>query len=128
MGERERVDWLKALGTQVESDAPAGDGARVDSAVVAWSKDAARNKGVLSRKQKADQARVRVKYDLPPELKQEIEQAAREEKTSASQLAAFLLAWAMREYAGGSEELREALADAARPSRALRFERDLELP
>lgn len=83
-----------------------------------------------SRKQQRDRARVRVKYDLPPALKEAIEAAARapEVDTSASQFAAFLLAWAMKAYQDADTTLQEAVSNARGTARTLRFSNNLEIP
>lgn len=103
-------------------------GLKLDPAVLAWQKRAAENKSALTQKQKKDRQRVRVKYDLEPELKSRIEQAAAAEGTSASQFAAFLLDWVMARWQaeGPDDELHELVYQAKTPSRSLRFEWDLE--
>jgi len=101
---------------------PKGDrvgGLGIDPGVKDWYKD---------RKQLRDRARVRVKYDLPPSLKKAIEDEAAGWETSASQFAAFLLAWAMHEYHAKNEGLRQAIRKAQTPAKALRFVNDLEIP
>jgi len=70
-------------------------GLKIDPDVKAWQKNAATNKAALTKKQRRDGARVRVKYDLPPELKAAIEVAAKDYGTSASQFAGWLLLWAI---------------------------------
>lgn len=103
-------------------------GLAVDPNVAAFLKDAAPNVAAMTDKQRADMARVRVKYDLPPDLKESIETAAAEVGTSASQLAAWLLAWGMQAYQGDDPQLRDAIEAHKRRARALRFAWDLALP
>jgi hypothetical protein len=106
-------------------------GLRVDPAVQDWQRSAATNRAALTKKQRKDRARVRVKYDMPPELKERIEAAAEHERTSASQFAAFLLIWAMEQYEDqGSQTgaaLRDLVFEAKELSRSLRFEWNLKL-
>ncbi len=99
----------------------------IDPAVAEWQKTAATNPAALTKKQRQDRQRVRVKYDLPPELKDWIEAVAKETGTSASQLAAFLLTWAMGHW-GEETGLREAVEESKEPSRSMRFQWNLRLP
>jgi hypothetical protein len=103
-------------------------GVNVDPKVGEWQNGAATNLAALTAKQRKDRERVRVKYDLPPELKADIEAEAKGWGTSASQLAAFLLAWAMKEYHARNDGLRQAVREARTPAKALRFTHDLEIP
>jgi len=103
-------------------------GTNIDPDLAKWQKEAAENRAALSRKQVKDRARVRVKYDLPPLLKTAIEAEAKGWGTSASQLAAFLLAWAMREYNAHNDGLRQAIREARTPTKTLRFTYDLAIP
>jgi len=101
----------------------------LDPAVTEWQKTAATNTAALTSKQRKDRGRVRVKYDLPEELKERIEAAAKAEGTSASQIAAFFLNYAMGEYEGGQgNELSSLLFDSKEPSRSMRFQWNLRLP
>jgi len=103
----------------------------LDPAVVDWQKTAATNTAALTSKQRKDRQRVRVKYDLPEELKTRIEEAAQANGTSASQLAAFLLTFAIREYEAETDQgqtLREAVEESKEPSRSMRFAWNLRLP
>jgi len=106
-------------------------GLRVDPAVQDWQRSAATNRAALTKKQRKDRERVRVKYDVPAELKQRIEDAAASERTSSSQLAAFLLQWAMEQYedqdSATGAALREMVFDAKEMSRSLRFEWNLNM-
>ena len=87
-------------------------GVRVDPTVAAFQRGAATNVAALSRKQLADRARVRVKADLPVEVKQAVAAEAERLETSESQVVAFLLAWALHELHTGNPELVEALETA----------------
>jgi hypothetical protein len=106
-------------------------GLRLDPAVSEWQRTAATNAAALTKKQRKDRQRIRVKYDMPPALKERIVQAAKEEGTSASQLAAFLLTWAMDRWEDPDHpvgvELRELVDEAKFPSRSLRIEWNLDL-
>lgn len=82
----------------------------------------------MTKKQRADRVRVRVKYDIDPELKRVIEVEARRQGTSASQLAAFLLAFSVTEARKGNAEIRQALAEGRSPSNNMRFDWNLDAP
>jgi hypothetical protein len=105
-------------------------GLRVDPGVTEFQEKAATNVAALSARQRRDRQRVRVKYDLSATLKQRIEQAATGEHTSASQMAAFLLWWAVGQYedreSPNGQALAELLGQARTPARAVRFAWDLE--
>jgi hypothetical protein len=104
---------------------------KIDKGVSDWQQTAATNVAALTEKELRDRERVRVKYDLPQWLKERVESGAEAEHTSASQFAAFLLSWAIRQYEALDEpngaELQQLLDEARRPSRALRFDWDLEI-
>jgi len=106
-------------------------GLRVDPGVTEFQEKAATNVAALSARQRRERQRVRVKYDLPPALKQRIEDAATREHTSASQMAAFLLHWAVAQYEAAEspngQALAELLEQARTPARAVRFAWDLEI-
>jgi len=105
-------------------------GLRADPEVLAWQQAAAVNTAALTKKERADRKRVRVKYDVSADLKARVEKAAKGEGTSASQLAAFLLEWLMGHYEDeGSEvgaELRELVDKAKVASRSMRIEWNLD--
>ena len=105
-------------------------GLRVDPAVAEWQRTAAENVAALSRKQRRDRRRVRVRLDMPPGLKERIEAAAQAEGTSVSQLGAFLLNWLMAHYEDPESEiggeLRARVEGARAPSRSMKIEWNLE--
>lgn len=101
---------------------------QMDPAVASMLKEAAVNKASLTKKQKADRKRVRVKYDLDLKLKTAIEREAKRQGTSASQLAALLLAYSVKEAKAGNVEIREALMTGKTPSNNMRFEWNLDAP
>lgn len=101
---------------------------QVDPAVASMLREAEINRAALTKKQRADRKRIRVIYDLTPELKAAIEAEAKRQGTSASQLAAFLLAFAVREARAGNEEISTALRDGKTPSRTMKFEWNLDAP
>ena len=103
-------------------------GVRVDPAVAQWQHGAATNVAALSGQQKADRARVRVKTDLPVAVKAAVAAEAERLATSASQVVAFLLAWALHELHTGNPELAATLTEARVYSHALRFMYDLPIP
>lgn len=101
---------------------------QLDPAVASMLKDASINKAALTSAQKKDRKRIRVKYDLSPELKGIIEREAKRISTSASQLAAFLLEFAVTEYRAGNDEIKSALMEGKTPSATMKFEWNLEAP
>lgn len=101
---------------------------QVDPAVASMLREAAINQAALTGKQRRDSKRIRVIYDLTPELKAAIETEAKRQGTSASQLAAFLLTYAVREAKAGNAEIKEALRDGKTASRTMKFEWNLDAP
>lgn len=103
-----------------------------DPKIKEWQKRAATNVAALTAKQRRDRERVRVKYDMPRELKEKIEEAAKAEGTSASQFAVFLLDWIMNRWEAGEDQneigLRvwELMQEHKVPSRSMRFEWNLK--
>ncbi len=100
-------------------------GLQLDPAVVAFQKKAATNTAALTQKQRRERKRVRVMYDLAPEVKAAIASIAAEQGTSASQAAALLLTWAAAEYRGagaGARTLKDAFHAGRKPARTPRFE------
>lgn len=83
----------------------------------------------MTAKQKRDRKRKRAAYDIDPTIKAIVEQIARKEDTSASQIAEMFLAYAVRSYLRGEKELQDALTLESRTrSRTPRFYWDLHLP
>ena len=103
-------------------------GLTLDPAVVEWQQTAARNMAALTKKQRKDRKRIRVRYDVPPWLKTAVEQAAEVLETSASQAGAFFLAWGLAAYRRGDPDLLEALENAKEANhRSPRFVYDLRI-
>jgi hypothetical protein len=102
----------------------------LDPATGAWLRKGAQNRAALSRKQKRERERVRARYDMDPEVKSAVEAIAGREGvlSSASQTGGVLLAWAVREFARGNAEIREAFYEGGYPARTPQFERNLEIP
>lgn len=73
--------------------------------------------------------RMRLKIDVPPWLKEQLEQVAHSNQvdTSTSQLCAFLLAAAITQLER-SPRLLQQLKAGQRPTRSLRFSFDLDIP
>jgi len=110
-----------------------GNGSRVgglqlDPAVEEWRAEAADNPARLTRKQREDRQRTRVRYDVPAWLKEAVEEVATEQNTSASQAAALLLAWSLHHYRDRDPALLDAFFDNHEPSRTLRFEFNVKIP
>ena len=103
-------------------------GLRVDPAVAEWQQGAATNVAALTKKERRDRERVRVKADLPVEVKTAVERVAGEVETSESQIVAFLVAWGLKRLRDGDRELVAALEGAKTWAKALRFKHDLSIP
>lgn len=103
-------------------------GLRVDPAVAEWQQSAPTNVAALTRKERRDRQRVRVKADLPVEVKRAVERVAGEVETSESQLVAFLVAYGLKRLRDGDQGLVAALAGAKTWAQALRFKYDLVIP
>ena len=97
-------------------------GIKVDPAVRAFQKNAATNGAALTAKQRRERKRVRVNFDVPPEVKAALEKVAdaEHEDTSMAQAAAVLLAWGLAAYIAGQAEAR-ALFDDHTLARTPRF-------
>ena len=76
------------------------------------------------RKRAKDAARIKATYDLPEAIKLEIEKIATKYDIPKSQIVAFLLWHALRQYKHGDIDLMPYL----RPSRVPRFTNFLVLP
>ena len=103
-------------------------GLKVDPAVADWQKTAAPNVAADTKKQGRDRERVRVKADMPVELKEAVSREADRLETSDSQLVAFLVAWGLKELAAGDRDLVKALEGGRVWAKALRFRYDLTIP
>lgn len=89
--------------------------------------DAVENRAALTGKQRRDRARHKATYDLPPAVQAALQQVARREDTSASQIGEFLLAFALDAYRQRNQALMAALS-ARHPARTPRFSFNLEVP
>jgi len=87
---------------------------------------AVRNRAALTSKQRRDMQRKRATYDMEPVVKAAVEQIAKREETSASQIAEIFLAFAVRAYLRGEGELMQALEDRTRANTP-RFQWELHL-
>lgn len=103
-------------------------GLRLDPSVQEWLREAARNPAAMTAKQRWDSRRQRASYDLVVEIQEAVKAVARQEDTSASQVAEMLLAYGLIAYAEGKEELLEAIRAMKVPARTPRFSWNLELP
>lgn len=100
----------------------------VDPAVQQFMRGAATNPAALTPKQRRDRKRLRTIFDIEPELKAAIEHIADQESTSASQVAAMLMAYAARSYAVGNDAIRAAFHQDRTPARTPRFEWMIAVP
>lgn len=103
-------------------------GMKADPEVQSWADQAAPNLAAMSKKEQAEAKRVRVYYDVPRWLKEAGERAAEREQTTASQMGAFLLAWAQQQYWAQDEALLEALENSKQPSPSLRIDWNVDIP
>lgn len=100
----------------------------LDPAVVAWQRAGATNEAALTRRQKYDRARVRVRLDVPEAVAEGLEGEAASLETSQSQLGAFLLAWGLYRLHSGDRELAEVLRASRTWSRAINVKYDFPVP
>ena len=100
----------------------------LDPAVVAWQERAATNEAALSKKQRYDRERVRVRLDVPPEVLEGLAREAQHLETSQTQLGAFLLAWALFRLHSGDADLAQVLEANRAWSKAINVKYDLVLP
>jgi len=113
---------LKNLRERQQSAAPVADPENED-----WAKDAATNTAALTAKQRYDLKRVRAYYDLhAQEIDDAVAAISADLHTSKSQVASFLLAYALTEFCA-SARLWEAMVDHKSPARTLRYEWDLDI-
>ncbi|MBN2390742.1 MAG: hypothetical protein JXR84_08465 [Anaerolineae bacterium] len=114
---------LKGLAARQQSAAPPA----VDPENRDWVEDAATNTAALTAKQRYDLKRVRAYYDLhAQEMDDVVAEIADSLHTSKSQVASYLLAFALNAYCR-SDDLWEMMTDAKSPSRSLRYEWELEI-
>lgn len=100
----------------------------LDPAVARVMTDGAvRNKAAMTAKQRRDMKRKRATYDMKPVVKAVIEQVAKREETSASQVAEMFLVFAMRAYLRKDPDLMLALEERTRANTP-RFYWELHLP
>ena len=100
----------------------------LDPAVASYlTKDAVPNRAAMTARQKRDRRRIRATYDMSSALKGVIEEIARREETSASQIGEMFLAYAVRAYLRKDPELAKAL-DVRERANTPRFSWDLHLP
>jgi hypothetical protein len=102
----------------------------VDPAALAQLKDSSvPNRAAMTAKQKRDRKRKRVMYDIDPVIKDVVQHIAKREDTSASQFVEMLVAYGLRTYLRGDEELLGAMALSDRErSRTPRFYWNLRIP
>ena len=87
------------------------------------------NKAALTAKQRRDRQRTRVRYDISPTVKAAVEQIAKKEDTSASQIGEMLLAYGLLAYLRREDDLMQAMSvNTRKRSRTPRFYWDMELP
>lgn len=103
-------------------------GLRQDPEVEQWLATAADNPASLTKKQRQDRQRVRVRYDVPQWLKDAIHKIAQDNTTSDSQAGALLLAYAVRKYFDNDTELVDAFFANCEPSNTLRFDTNIAIP
>lgn len=102
--------------------------AGIDPAVAAWQRGAARNEAALTRRQRYDRERVRVRLDVPQEVADGLAREAAAWETSQSQLGAFLLAWGLHELHSEEGPLARAIRAARTWSKAINVKYDLTIP
>lgn len=99
----------------------------VDPAIAEFQQNAARNRAAMTRRQRYDAARKRVRTDCPQWLIDRLDAIAAELNTSRNQLGAFLLAWAVHRYQQHDPELDELLNSSMVISRSINVDCNLDL-
>ncbi len=102
-------------------------GLRLDPRIQELLEDASENRAALSRKQKRDRQRTKATYDLSPDVQAVIQQIARLEDTSASQVVEWLLTYAAVQYLDGDARLMEGFR-IKELSRTPRFSYNMQPP
>lgn len=93
-----------------------------------WTKDAADNPATLTAKQRYERRRIQRHYDLHlAEIDDAIAQIADRLGTSKSQVASWLLAYALSAYIDDAG-LDDQMVDQRKPARTLQYEWELTLP
>ncbi len=103
-------------------------GQRLDPSIKQLMKTAVKNKAALTAKQRRDRKRKRATYDVDPAIHQALQRIAKHEDTSASQVAEFLIAVGLLEYAKGNDDLLSALLDGRSLAHTMRFSWNLSIP
>jgi hypothetical protein len=102
-------------------------GLQVDPAVADFGRPAVQNRAAASSRQRAEAERERLKIDLPASVKETLAAKAKSLDTSQSQLAGWLIAYAL-DRAGADPELAAMLEGARVSARSLNFRWNLEIP
>lgn len=92
-----------------------------------YRRSATTNRAALTDKQKSDRKRTSLRVDCPRWLKDLVADRAAAEDVSISQMAAFLLAWALDQHARGNTDLVEQIADNKTLTRSLNAKYALSL-
>lgn len=99
----------------------------IDPAVAQFQQSAARNRAAMTRRQRYDAARKRVRTDCPQWLIDQLDAIAAQLNTSRNQLGAFLLAYAVHRYQEDDPELDDLLNASMAVSRSINVDCDLDL-
>jgi hypothetical protein len=100
----------------------------MDPGVAAWQRGAATNEAALSRRQRYDRERVRVRVDAPQAVAAGLEREAATWETSQTQLGAFLLAWSLHQLHSGNALLEAAVTAGRVWSKAINVKYDMVIP
>ena len=105
-----------------------GGARRADPDTEAWSDRATPNLAAMSRKQRYDRERIRVRIDTDEVVKQLLAQVSAEQGTSSNQLGSLLMAWGLLQFVQGNEELLSIVSESRRTSRNMRVDFDIIIP
>ena len=101
----------------------------VDPENTEWTDTAAENTAALTAKQRYERKRIQRHYDLhTADIDDAIAQIAAQHHTSKSQVASWLLAYALTRYLDDANGLWETLVDGKKPAQTLQYEWALTLP
>ena len=98
-----------------------------DSDTLSWLQDATPNRTAMSKRQRYEAKRVRVRLDVPPEVKEALALLASKLSTSSSQVGALLLAWGLLQYQGGDRGIHRGIEKRLYLSGHPRVEKGIDL-
>lgn len=98
-----------------------------DTDTLSWLQDAKPNRAAMSKRQRYESKRVRVRLDVPLAVKETLALLAGKLGTSSSQAGALLLAWGLLQYQGGDRGIHRGIEKRLYPSGHPRIEKGIDL-